>query len=199
MACAPGSSCCEDCATAGGGDAAATSERVRAESRYELVASTRALVDRAEAAVADSGQCGILGEVQDVTGYLFGDSESISSDELCERQKASVTNLRLGLSQLEEMLAQGASEARIVAVVDAIETNATGLVDEAALSSWATFARMYARNVGSTVGGIVGGALDAAAEGAFGLAGGIGLGWVLVGVAVAVLYFNPGILAKVRA
>jgi hypothetical protein len=199
MACAPGSSCCEDCATDGGIDAAATAERVRAQAKYELVASTRSLVYKAEEAVAESGQCGILGEVQDVTGYLFGDSESISSDELCERQNASLTNLRLGVSQLEEMLAQGASEARIVAVLDAIETNATGLVDEAALSSWATFARMYAKNVGSTVGGIVGGALDAAAEGALGLVGGIGLGWVLIGVAVAVVYFNPGIVAKVRA
>ena len=199
MGCAPGSSCCDDCATAGGGDAAATAERVRAAARYELLRSTRELVDRAEAAVAESGQCGVLGEFQDVTGFLFGDSEGVSSDELCERQAASLANLRLALSQLEEMLAQGATTDRIVVTLDAIETGATGLVDEAALSSWATFARMYARNVGSTVGTVVGGALDAAAEGAFGLAGGIGLGWVLIGLAVAVVYFNPGILARARA
>lgn len=194
MACAPGSSCCEDCATAGGGDAAATAERVRAAARYELLRSTRELVDRAEAAVAESGQCGVLGEFQDVTGFLFGESEGVSSDELCQRQAASVANLRLALSQLEEMLAQGATTERIVVTLDAIETGATGLVDEAAISTWASFARDYARRVGETAGGIVGGALDAATAGVLGAARGIGLGWILVALAVGVVWLNPNLL-----
>lgn len=194
MACAPGSSCCEDCATSGGGDAAGTAARVRAAAKYELIRSTRELVDRAEAAVADSGQCGVLGELQDVTGFLFGDSETISSDDLCDRQAASLANLRLALSQLEQMLDQGATTERIIVTLDAIETGATGLVDEAVISTWATFARDYARRVGETAGGIVSGALDAATEGVLGAARGLGLGWVLVGLAVAVVWLNPNIL-----
>lgn len=181
MACSPGSNCCESCAT----DAAIAGE--------ELMRSTRQLVDDAARAAAENGQCGLLGDVQDVTEYFFGSSDAPSSEELCARQAKSVENLYAQLSQLEEQINARASEARIVQTLDAIETTATGLLEEAKLSSWATLARDYARRVGQGAGELVGGALSAAAEGAFGAARGLGLGWTLVIVAAVAFYLNPNL------
>jgi hypothetical protein len=182
MACSAASNCCESCAA----DAAIAGE--------ELLRSTRQLVDDAARAAAENGQCGLLGDVQDVTEYFFGSGDVPSSEELCARQGRAVENLYLALSQLEEQVNARAPEGRIVATLDAIETSATGLLEEAKLSSWATLARDYARRVGQGAGELVGGALSAATEGVLGVGRGLGLGWTLVLLAAVAIYLNPNLL-----
>lgn len=185
MACAPGSSCCDDCASA-----VADAQLAR----DELKRSTKALIDEAERAAAESGQCGVLGELGDTVAFFTGDDLGVSSDELCQRQADTVANLRLAQSQLFEQLDGGASYGRVIATLDYIETTARGLVEEAKLSTWAELSRSYARRIGEGAGEVVRGALEAASEGVIGAARGIGLGWLLIGAAVLAVWFNPNLL-----
>lgn len=191
MSCAPGSDCCDSCSTS------TPQALVLASDSASLLASTRALIDRAEAAVAEGGQCGAYGELEDLTNFFFGDDDGISSDDLCAKQKASLESLRLLYSQLEEMLAApSVSEARLLGLLDAIETSATGLIDEAQLSSWAELARAYARRIGVAAGELVRGAVEGAGEGVGGFFGSLGLIPTLVIVAAVVIYLNPNVLRR---
>jgi hypothetical protein len=194
MSCAPGSDCCESCA---GESYASQQGIVQASDSASLLATTRALIDRAELAVAEGGQCGAYGELEDVTNFFFGDDDAISSEDLCTRQKASLESLRLLYSQLEQLLANpSVSEGRLLELLNAIETSATGLIEEAELSSWAELARAYGRRVGAAAGEVVRGAVEGAGGAVGGFFGGLGLIPTLVIAAAVVIYLNPNVLRR---
>lgn len=194
MSCAPGRGCCESCA---GESYTSRQAIVQASDSAALLASTRELIDRAEAAVSEGGQCGGYGELEDVTNFFFGENDALSSDDLCERQKASLGSLRLFYAQLEQLLADpSVSEGRLLGLLDAIETSATGLVEEAQLSSWAELARTYGRRVGTAAGEVVRGAVEGAGGAVGGFFGGLGLLPTLVIAAAVVVYLNPNVLRR---
>lgn len=189
MSCAPGSNCCADCASTG---------PVDVEARALILSKTRALVEAAEYAVADGAQCGSYGVFESAVIYLAGESDAmVSGGELCRRQNAALENLRVMYRQLDELLAAPElNRDRFVALLDAIESGATGLVDEAAVSSWAEFTRAYARNVGRTLGEGVKTALDAGAGAVGGVLSGLGVVWIALGALALVVYLKPSVLRK---
>jgi hypothetical protein len=171
-----------------------------ADARAEILRSTRALIDKAEARVSEAGLCGAYGTLEDLAVGFFGseqDLASANSSEMCERYARSLENLRLQYSQLEELLGLEAPDSRrIVQLLDAIESSATGLLEESQIASWAGFARAYAKRIGETAGEVVKTAAEAALEGAGGVVKGLGIGWTLVIVAAVVIYLNPNVLRR---
>ena len=177
-----------------------TSADDAAKARAEILRSTRALIDQAEAKVAQAGLCGAFGTFEDLAVGFFGEEKdlaSANSAEMCARYTRSLENLRLQYAQLEELLGLETPDSRrIVQLLDAIETSATGLVEESTIASWASLSRNYAATVGQAAGEAVKTVAESAVEGAVGAARGLGPIWTVVLIAAVVIYLNPNVLRR---
>lgn len=172
----------------------------------DLIEASRQIVIAAEAAVANGGACGFWGDFR--LPELIATGELLPS--VCERQQASVSNLRLWHEQLVDELGRPfPDEERVETIARDIEEVAQGLVAEAPLSSFREFRRQYlanlrelvrdgARAVGETVGEVAIIAGDGLGEAAKGLFAGLGPVGTLVVVGLVLLYLQPNLLRGAR-
>lgn len=168
----------------------------------QLIEASRAIVVAAESAVENGGACGFWGD------YRL--PEFLASGELlpsvCERQRASVANLRLWHEQLvDELGREFPNDERVETIARDIEEVARGLVDEGKLSSFREFRRAYlaalrelvrdtAREVGETVGEVASIAGEGIGDAVGGLFSGLGPVGTLVVVGLVLLYLQPNLV-----
>lgn len=196
MGCAPGKDCCDDCRQAK--PVAYRPQRLTSSAATPgaaLSASVHAIVNAAEGAVKNSGECGAYGSVEDVFVSVFGDSSTSSSSAECQAYQGMLANLRLWEGQLNDAIDR-ADLARAERIATDIEDVAGSLVSTADISNFHNAFVAWGQAIGQAAGDVVSGAIDTAGAAVKGAASSLGFFKVALLVAVAVVIVNPGILAR---